>query len=111
MQLLLQKPGSHKVKNTYITSKSIFVIVFLVVYVIAYLAISRTSEARARAVGAPGFYYAPVSVDTIATSRKAQWIHHVGIYVFYPIWLVDNCVFGGPEYAAIPDTGGFQQAE
>jgi hypothetical protein len=89
----------------------IICVVALAAYVIAYFVISRTSESKVQSVGGVGFYYAPVSMENIVGSRGAQKIHTAGVFIFYPIWLIDNRIFGGPEYAHIPDAGGFERAK
>jgi hypothetical protein len=51
--------------------------------------------------GGDSFYYVPCDLKTLSNSRILQAFHTIGIYVFYPVWVIDR-MFGGPTFGTIP---------
>ena len=70
-------------------------------YVGVYIVISRLSLREMREDGVEGFYYVPCGAETVAKSVVVQRLHMVGVYVFYPVWLLDR-LMGGPSFASLP---------
>ena len=79
----------------------------LAIYVVAYYSLSRSSLNKVSSYGIRGFYYVPCSPEKIFQSKSLCRLHIVGVVFFFPVWIVDHKLLGGPSYAFFPDDGGF----
>jgi len=71
-------------------------------YIGSYLYISRVSLGYVRDVHGEGCYFAPVSVDTLVRSGRWRVVHEILTVVYYPAWVIDYYLLGGPGRANIP---------
>jgi hypothetical protein len=79
-----------------------WIILSAMTYLCLYVLISRVSAYRMKQYGGPdSFYYVPCDLTTLSNSKTLQTLHTIGIYLFYPVWAIDN-MLGGPTFGAIP---------
>ena len=76
-------------------------IICITIYVALYFVLSRLSLRINAKMGVQGFFYVPVSATDMQLATL-QRLHEVGNIVFYPAWLVDYKILGGPVVSAIP---------
>ena len=77
----------------------ILAVVFLTGYVVAHFALSRVSRAMVQRDWGirDAFIYLPVRPDVVANhERPLLYIHRALRCFFFPIWKLDEAVFGGP---------------
>lgn len=74
-------------------------VAFIVAYIMGHFALSRASLSMVRRdwAIADAFLYLPVRPDYVA-DHEMPWlyVHHALRCFFYPIWKIDNSLFGGP---------------
>ncbi len=80
----------------------ITVVTLLLFYVASYFVLSRCGRAIAREYNAEGFLYIPCPWEAYEDSRTLETLHYALVFFYYPIWLVDHHVFGGPYWSYIP---------
>ena len=74
-------------------------LLLLALYLVTYFTLSGVSLAYMRKHGFNEFYYVPCDLSSLIANRKLEYVHGIGIVLFYPIWAVDHFLFGGPEFA------------
>ena len=80
----------------------IAVVIFLLFYVASYFVLSRCGRAIAREYNAEGFLYVPCPWEAYEDSRTLETLHYALVAFYYPVWLVDYHVFGGPHWSYVP---------
>lgn len=70
-------------------------------YVLLYVALSRTSLYINRRDGIRGFFYVPVRASMMR-SPALEWVHGAASTFFFPVWVVDHRLLGGPWVASVP---------
>ena len=73
----------------------IVLIVFLV-YSLSYIVLSRWSLSIAKEQGAKGFYYIPVSLETLENNNALWQCHIILKNIYYPVWWTDQHLLDGP---------------
>jgi len=75
----------------------------LLLYIVSYYALSRYSYYRYKRVekGQRVFFYVPADPVQIFTTNWLLRCHYYGTIVYYPVWLLDSNLFGGPQYALL----------
>lgn len=74
----------------------------LAAYVCLYIALSRYSRGLVAKYGIEGFYYVPADPETIARNRTLESLNEYLSVLFYPLWLVDFHLLGGPPMSVPP---------
>jgi len=80
-------------KNKLIT---VFVIL-LIAYISSYVAISRISYHYNKIQGVDAFLYFPFPTSAFQSSTISR-CNTVGFFVFYPLYIIDHNILGGPTW-------------
>ena len=80
----------------------VMLVLLLCFYLISYFFISRHSHSMMQRLGGQGFYYVLCEPDRMMRSEGLQRMHVLLSYIYYPIWLFDYNVLGGPPVAHFP---------
>lgn len=88
-------------KLDFMKSKTLIIIGVFFIYIGTYWFLSRWSERVIVKNNFPsgGFYYIPVSPQTMAEQWSLQGLNEVLKIVFFPCWYIDTSLFNGPAYA------------
>ena len=83
--------------NRAVRYRRLFALV-LGIFVAAHLVLSRVSASLVQSDWGvtDAFLYVPVRPDTVADHGSLLAVHYTLRFLFYPIWQIDNKVFGGP---------------
>ena len=77
------------------------VLTILAIYVLLYITITRISLNLNRQIGLSSIYFVPFSALNM-DSRLKDRMHGFGCWFFFPAWLIDRHIFGGPDVASTP---------
>ena len=79
------------------------VVAVALVYLASHMALSRYSHAMlVEEYDGGGFYYVPCDPLVLAESETLQGLNFALLCFYYPVWMLDHYVLGGPHWAHIP---------
>lgn len=92
-----QRPGRRVLRRLLVVALAI-----VCCYVALYFSLTRLSMSIHRRYRAVGFYYVPVAPETLARSRLLGTLHQLLSELFYPIWYLDDALFGVGRWGSAP---------